>query len=433
MRIAYLTAGAAGMYCGSCLHDNALARAFHSIGLDCTLIPVYTPIRTDEPDFSSAPVFLGGINVYLEQKIPLWGRLPHQLTDWLDRPSVLQFAMRRQTRIDPRFLGGLTVSLLKGRAGRQRREIDRLVDWLADELRPDLVVFTNFLIGGAIPAIRQRLKVPVVVTLQGDDIFLDHLPPPYQEQALKELRRLVPECAAFLTNTQFYARKMGQLLGISAERIHVEPLSIDTEPYARLDPPPHLSNNPPRIGYFARIAPEKGLHYLIDAYLLLAQQPEFRSLELHVGGWLGEQNQSWFHSQWDRLRQAGLSDRCVHHGSPDLAGKISFLQSVDVVCVPTEYEDPKGLFALESLAAGTPVVLHAHGGFPELLADLEGGVLVPPRDQPALTKALAAIVSDRPRARQIGEQGRRSVFAERTVTRSAQRLAEYFRSLGVPR
>ena len=68
MRAAYIAAGAAGMICGSCLHDNALAAALIRKGHDVTLIPTYTPIRTDETNVSSGPVFYGALNVYLEQK-----------------------------------------------------------------------------------------------------------------------------------------------------------------------------------------------------------------------------------------------------------------------------------------------------------------------------------------------------------------------------
>jgi hypothetical protein len=62
MKIAYLTAGAAGMFCGSCLHDNALAKALNRLGHDCILIPAYTPIRTDDENVSIDRVVMGGIS-----------------------------------------------------------------------------------------------------------------------------------------------------------------------------------------------------------------------------------------------------------------------------------------------------------------------------------------------------------------------------------
>ncbi|MCZ6539665.1 MAG: glycosyltransferase family 1 protein, partial [Chloroflexi bacterium] len=54
MKVAYLTAGAGGMYCGSCMRDNTLAAALLRSGRDVVLIPIYSPIRTDEADVSQA-------------------------------------------------------------------------------------------------------------------------------------------------------------------------------------------------------------------------------------------------------------------------------------------------------------------------------------------------------------------------------------------
>ena len=71
-KIVYLTAGAAGMFCGSCMHDNTLVRGLARQGWDLQLVPTYTPIRTDEDDVSVDQVFFGGVNIYLQQKIHLF-------------------------------------------------------------------------------------------------------------------------------------------------------------------------------------------------------------------------------------------------------------------------------------------------------------------------------------------------------------------------
>ena len=59
MRILSITAGAAGMYCGSCLHDNTLAAALLELGEDVVLVPTYTPLRTDEANVSIERVCSG--------------------------------------------------------------------------------------------------------------------------------------------------------------------------------------------------------------------------------------------------------------------------------------------------------------------------------------------------------------------------------------
>ena len=208
MKIAYLTAGAAGMFCGSCMLDNALAKAMIALGHECLLIPLYTPIRTDEEDVSVDRVFFGGINVYLQQKLPWLRFLPR----WLDAPLNNTRLVRRLTantgKVSPQLLGRMTVSMLQGRNGNQRKEVDRLCDWLANDIRPDCVVLSNLLIGAVAAELRQRVAAKVCVILQGDDIFLDSLPQPYQQQSIGLMQDLVPSVDAFITHSHDYAERM---------------------------------------------------------------------------------------------------------------------------------------------------------------------------------------------------------------------------------
>src|SRR5947207_9017299 len=110
MRIAYITAGAAGMFCGSCMHDNTLVAALARRGHDALLVPTYTPIRTDEPDVSQKRVFFGGINVYLQQKWSLFRRTPWLFDRLFDAPSLLRWVSRFAVKTQAEDLGGLTVS-----------------------------------------------------------------------------------------------------------------------------------------------------------------------------------------------------------------------------------------------------------------------------------------------------------------------------------
>src|SRR5213080_1297664 len=150
MRIAYITAGAAGMFCGSCMHDNTLVSALLAQGHDALLIPTYTPIRTDEIDVSQKRVFFGGINVYLQQKLSLFRHTPWFLDRLLDAPRLLRWVSRFAVRTEAEQLGDLTISVLQGEHGRQRKEVNKLVSWLAAEVRPQLVQLTNALLSGVV-------------------------------------------------------------------------------------------------------------------------------------------------------------------------------------------------------------------------------------------------------------------------------------------
>lgn len=415
------------------MHDNTLARAVNRrFGVECLLIPTYTPIRTDEENVSLSRVFLGGITVYLEEKIPFLRHVPRWLLGWLNQPWLIRWATHFTVKTDPAQLGALTVSLLRGTSGHQRRDIQQLVAWLRGHVQPHVVVLSNILIGGCIPELKRQLGCPVVVTLQGDDIFLDELHEPYRHQAVAEIRKLVHHVDAFLVHSQYYGRYMGQWFELPAAKIHRIPLCIDPSglPDPRVDNEQrygHSSSRPLVIGYLARLAPEKGLHLLVDAFLKLKQMPAMHSLRLAVAGWLGAQHRKYAEEQFAKIRAAGWSDDFSYAGTVDRSGKARFLQSVDVLAVPTIYPDPKGLFVLEALAAGVPVVEPNHGAFPELLQAAGGGVLFQPRDAEHLAARLHELLTQPHLRRRYGLAGCQYVRENLTCDRIAD---EFLRILG---
>jgi glycosyltransferase involved in cell wall biosynthesis len=426
MKIVFLTAGAAGMYCGSCMHDNALARALRSLGAECLLQPLYTPLRTDETNIASREVFFGGVHIFLLQRFPFLRWIPSSVRRLLDNPRFLAWATRRAASTDAGTLGDLAVSMLRGEHGAQAEEVNRLVHWLHDEMQPDVLIFSNLLIGGCIPTIRREMpNTKVVVILQGDDSFLDHLPESYRNRAIAELCKLGSQCDMIIVNSEFYGEKMGQLLGLSPSRVKVVPLSIDTTPFL-VDPAPRQAVQPFTIGYLARIAPEKGLHHLVDAFIELSKRPGCEQVRLSVAGWLGSQNEAYKRSIDDRIEEAGLASRYSYLGSPDLAGKLAMLHQIDALCVPTDHEEPKGLFVLEALAAGVPVVQPARGAFPELIRSTGGGLIVSPDDPTSLADGLEQLIKDPELRNRLGKQGRDAVLANHTTATQAKRLLELF-------
>ena len=421
--VAYITAGAAGMYCGSCMHDNTLARALTRLEVDVQLVPVYTPIRTDEEDVSIDQVFFGGVNVFLEQVVPLYRYLPARLSRVLDRPWLIRWATSRATSTNARTLGALTVSMLKGTQGRQRSEVNKLCSWLAAAVKPQLLCFSNFLIAGCVPQLKAALDVPVLVTLQGDDIFLDSLPEPYRQQSFAELQRLVQYVDGFLVHSNFYAEYMQEYLGISASKLFRVPLGIDLEGFSAAE---ESASRPPTIGYLARLAPEKGLHHLVDAFIELRSRERTKDVRLRIAGWLGANHQTYANEQFAKLKSAGHGDAFEYTGSVDRSGKVEFLRQLDVLSVPTVYREPKGLFVLEALAAGVPVVQPSHGAFPELLERLGGGRLVAPNDPLKLADQLEELLADQSLRRQLSQQGRQRVHEGSNAEAMARATWETF-------
>jgi glycosyltransferase involved in cell wall biosynthesis len=406
------------------MHDNTLAAALHKLGVDVQLIPAYTPIRTDEENVSVDHVAFGGVNVYLQERVPLFRYVPRWMDGLLDRPSLIQWFSQGSLQIDPAKLGALTVSMLQGTHGHQRKEVGKLVDWLSGHARPQLIVLSNVLIAGCAPELKQALGVPVLVTLQGDDIFLDSLEPPYKQQAFDEIRRLVQHIDGFVVFNRYYADFMSHYLGIPPGKIRKIPLGIDVSGF----PEPAPVERPPTVGFLARLSPEKGLHRLIDAFLLLRRRRGMEDARLHVAGWQGESNRKYAQEQFHRLTSAAVEGALYHAGTVDRAGKIEFLRGIDVLSVPSVYHDPKGLFVLEALAAGVPVVQPSHGAFPELIAETGGGRLVRPGDAEHLADALHELLSSAPLRRQLGEQGRQVVHSRFDAQTTARATLEVYRS-----
>jgi glycosyltransferase involved in cell wall biosynthesis len=414
--IVYLTAGGAGMYCGSCMHDNTLARAMARRGVDLLLTPMYTPIRTDEENVSIDRVFFSGINVYLEQKIPGYASAPAFVHRLFDQKWMLRLATSLGIETSAEHLGPMTVSMLRGARGNQRQEVLKLARWLSDEVRPNLLLMSNVLIAGAAPTLKEKLGVPILVTLQGDDVFLDDLVEPYKSQAFAEIRRLAESIDGFLAHSRFYADAMSEYLGIPREKIHLVPLGIDTDDFTApaSDPAERASGSatdhrPLTIGYLARLAPQKGLHVLIDAYLELRRRPGMDRARLHIAGWLGGSLRRYAEEQFEKVRRAGYASDFHYAGIVDRRQKIEFLRNLDVFSVPTVYKEPKGLFVLEALAAGVPVVQPEHGAFPELLAQTGGGVLAPPNDPTRLADALYELLMDHATRQRLARDGQNAV------------------------
>ncbi len=427
MRIAYIAAGAGGMYCGTCIHDNTLAAALIREGHEVALMPTYTPMRTDEESVSLGQVFYGALNVYLQGKSSLFRHTPRAL-DWLlDRPGVLKLVSKLGSATDPRDLGWMTLDVLRGEAGHQHKELERLVAWLRDEFKPDIVHITNSMFLGMVHRIKEAVGVPVVVALQGEDLFLGELPEPFHTTVLEEMRRRAAGADLFISPSRYYAEHMAGILGVSGDRMTVVPLGIRLDGHGRERAA--RSDDSVHLGYLARISPEKGLHVLIDAFAGLARLPEGGSVRLRIAGYLGPRDVAYKDECLATLARSGLADRVDFVGEVDLEGKLAFLRSLDILSVPTVYHEPKGIFVLEALADAVPVVLPRHGSFPEMIEATGGGILVDPGSQESLVEGLRQLVIDPAKRRQLGLRGQRAVRERFSAEANAEALLEVYRSL----
>ncbi|HSE37843.1 MAG TPA: glycosyltransferase family 4 protein [Blastocatellia bacterium] len=425
MKILSITAGAAGMYCGSCLRDNALAAELLKQGHDVLLVPIYTPTLTDEANVSQHRVFFGGISVYLEQHVPLFRHTPKLLDRLWDSETALNMIARRSIAVDPKSLAEMTLSMLKGEDGYQRKELDKLIDWLRTEARPDVVNLPNSLLIALAGPIKRELNLRVFCTLQGEDLFINGLGEPHRSEALELIRSSVDFVDGFTAVSDFYACRMRDELDIPESKMHVVPLGIRFDGFEKKE---RQDSEEFVVGYFARVAPEKGLHVLCDAYRLLRQQTPSRRIRLEVGGYLAPEYRDYLAGIERQMNDWGLGGEFHYRGVLDREAKLAFLKGVDAFSVPATYDEPKGMSLLEAMAAGVPVVQPRRGSFTEIVERTGGGLLVDGSDADSLASGLLSLTESPSLTAELGQRAFTGVREHYGVSNMARRAIEAYSS-----
>ncbi len=414
MRILHLTAGTGSFYCGTCLRDAALVKALRALGHDALMAPLYLPLALEEP-LASEPVRLGGISVYLRHTLRALP-LPRFALDWLDSPRVLAFAAARAEMTDAASHGALTVSILAGEDGRVAREVARLIAQLAELPRPDAVLLSNALLIGLARPLKRAFGAPILCTLQGEAPFLDALAEPHRGEAWRTLAAGAREVDAFLAVSRYTANLMTERAALDPARVHVVRNGIDLDGLQGAPRP----DGPPAIGYLARLCRDKGLPLLVEAWLELRRRPEHAGLRLIAVGAALRGDFALVDELRQKVRAAGAGDAAEFHPNVERSAKLAHLARCAVFSVPATYGESFGLYLLEALASGVPVVQPRHGAFPEILAATGGGILVEPDDPRALADGLASLLLDPRRARTLGLAGRIAVEREFTSERMAR-------------
>jgi glycosyltransferase involved in cell wall biosynthesis len=425
MRILLFTGGAGSMYCGSCLRDNALATELLRRGHDVVLTPLYTPTKTDEKNVSAEQIFFGGISVYLEQHSALFRHTPRFLDKLWDSRWMLTLASKRQIKVDAKSLGEMTVSMLRGERGHQAKEIEKLLEWLRADQRFDLINIPYSLLISLAAPLKRELNVPICVTLQGDDLFLDQLGEPHRTQSMELIRSHSAHVDLFLPVSEYYRDYMPRYLGVPASKMRLVRLGINTADFTERPP---KRGGPFTIGYFARVAPEKGFHALVDAYARFRKLPGSDGSRLIAAGYLPPEHQEYLQKARAVLEAAGLGSEFEYRGETDRAGKVAFLHELDVLSVPATYHEPKGLFLLEAMACGVPVVQPRVGAFPEIVENTGGGLIVD-ADARALADGFAALKGDPALAHSLGAAGAAGVREHYSVERMADQVESVYREL----
>ena len=264
----------------------------------------------------------------------------------------------------------------------------------------------------------RRRRMPFVASLKG--IIADELK---NERGLVRAllsvqarwERANTERADLVMVTSRYCAAVAQReYGVPVDRLAVVPEPIDLDAWDELFARAARRESRGRIVLsVARMYPRKRLEDLLRAAAILRERGS--GVEVRIVG----RGPEW--TVLERLHaELGLG------GFVHLLGDVSREQlaeeyvNADVFCLPSVQEG-FGIVFLEAMAAGLPVVACRAAAIPEVVVDGTTGVLVPPRDPPALAAALAALLSDRDRARQLGADGRKRVAGF-----TPRRIAEQF-------
>jgi glycosyltransferase involved in cell wall biosynthesis len=315
---------------------------------------------------------------------------------------------------------------LKGENGFQAKEIHKLIEWLKTESLPDVINLPYSLLISLAEPLKQALGRPVLCTLQGEDLFLDGLTEPYRTQAMDLIRQQLDHVDLFLSVSEYYAEFMPRYLGIPSDKIQVVPLGINPSGFELRES--HASESF-TIGFFARVAPEKGLHVLAEAYRLLRQSGDLPKARLEVAGYIAPDCKPYLAKIEAGLRKAKLGDEFHYRGVLDRAEKIAFLRGLDVMSIPATYDEPKGVSLLEAMACGVPLVQPRRGAFTEIVDNTGGGLLVKPDDPEALAAGIREIYRNKQLAAELSANGFRGVREQYTSAHMADKLLQAYESV----
>ncbi len=404
------------MYCGNCFRDNALVAQLRRMGHHALMVPMYLPLTLDEADQSEGtPLFFSVLNVYLAQKFNCFKIAPN----WLRRMFTTGWLLNRLGNFAGKTrgadVGDLMLSMMRGESGHQARELEQLIAWLREHEQPDVVCLSNALIAGLAKRLRAELGVPVVCLLEGEDAFLDSLPSPQREQTWAELRERVTDIDLFIAPTRYYADTMAQRAGIPAAKLEHINNGINLDGFE----PSSLPDDPPVLGYFARMCPEKGLDSLIDAFVRLKQTGPVPALKLAVGGGCQPGDRAYVEKQKGRLRDAGLLGEATFLPNLDRDAKLAFYRGLTVLSVPALYGESFGLYVVEAMASGVPVVAPDDASFPELIEQNQAGTLCAKGDPQALADAIGQLLLDREHLAKCAAAGRQAAVQTFNIERMA--------------
>jgi glycosyltransferase involved in cell wall biosynthesis len=423
MKIIQITPGSGdNFYCQNCFRDQVLLRALQSQGHQIKMVPLYLPIQFDSPEVSlDTPIFYGGVNVFLQQKLGVFRKTPRWVDSVFDNRSLLSKVSKKAGMTSSRELGETTLSMLRGESGYQAKELKRLIDWLTRDLeRPDVIILSNVLLGGMASELRKRLQVPVICLLQDEEAFVDGMGEPYSSDVWDLLKICCKEIDAFIAVSRDYGSRIAPRLDLDGSKLHTAYMGIDLKEYMPAEFPP----DKPTIGFLSRMCPNRGLDILVETFIHLKRNPELEACRLEICGGKSQADEPFLRDIRRQLETAGVADDV--HFIPEFLGegRRQWLRELTVMCVPEKEEAAYGLYAMEAQASGVPVVVPKIGIFPEMIDLTGGGVIVEFNSPLVFAAVLEPLLLDPYSTHELGKTGLRGMAKHFDVEKTTADLID---------
>lgn len=425
MKIVYLITGSGGsFYCSNCYRDMIYVRAIRNTpGNEASAIPLYLP-----PDVSVSEsgldknVFFGAVSLYLREKVPLLKNMPSFLDKVFDSAPMLRLAARRSGTTSTEGLEDMTLSMIKGDKAFPEKELKRLVSYITQNGKPDIIHLSNALVIGLSRQLKKHLDVRIICSLLNEDDWLNEMAEPFQSDGWRMIAEEAANVDAFVCPSNYFKEFFISKTGISGENIHIVPLALESGIINVLP----KKNNFPALGYFSRISYNNGFDKIVDAFIYLKKSDKLPDLSLHVSGGYTGIDKPFIAEQIAKIKNNGLKSSVRIYPAFQGNSREEFFSNIDVMSVPVRKYDGYGLYLLEANAAGIPVVQPATGAFPEIIEKTQGGITYWPDNIDELSASLTRIVSENNLRATLGEAGKKNVLRDFTLTTMSQGLAKVY-------
>jgi glycosyltransferase involved in cell wall biosynthesis len=428
MKIVHITPGSGGtFYCQNCFRDNELVKALQKLNHEVYNVPMYLPLNIDiDIEEGSTPVFYGAINVYLKEKIPLYRHAPEWMEKIFDSKPMLKFAAKKSGSTKAEGLEEMTISMLNGEEGRQATELERLVKFLSGQIKPDIVHLSNALLLGLAHRMKYDVGAKVICSLQDENEWIDPMEEKYQESVWDLMAKKAVDVDFFITPSEYYSKKSQDKLNIDPEKIQLVHTGINLEGYKESEIP----MNPPVLGYLCRFNENLGLDILVDAFVKVKKESEFKNLQLRITGGYTADDEPFVNKIHDKIEASGFKDDVEILDNFHIEKRVDFLKSLTLLSVPVPAGEAFGEYMVEALASSVPVVQPNAGGYPEFINTTKGGVIFDPNDSETLAAEIVKLLSEPAKIRQMGTEGKKVINEKFTLANMAlQTVAVYEKAL----